>query len=630
MLVDANIGDAGQAEVWETCYMKKEGGYKMQQYFTPPFSKELLLKRKKLRRMLLEGGTDFIEKRIAILGGSTTHDIKNMLELFLLHYGIRCRFYESEYGQYWQDVMFENPQLEEFQPDLIYIHTSIRNLSCWPDLSDSDEMVEAMLAEEYEKFAVMWDQIHRVYGCPVIQNNFEYPYWRLFGNRDASDIHGRVHYVTKLNLKFAAYAQSAESFYIHDLNYLSASFGLDAWSDPFYWYMYKYALSMQAVPYLAYSVANMIKSLYGKNKKAFALDLDNTLWGGIVGDDGPENLQIGQETSEGQAYSEFQQYLKLHMQTGVILNIVSKNEKENALAGLQRPDMVLKPDDFIMIKANWLPKSQNLTELAHTLSLLPESFVFVDDNPAEREIIRQQVPGAAVPEIGDKPEAFIHAIDRMGYFEVTQLSGDDAARNGMYRQNAARSRAELSFADYGEYLRSLAMHAQIKSFSPMYYARIAQLTNKSNQFNLTTKRLTQDEIAAMAQDQSYLTLYGKLADQFGDNGVVSVVIGKIREQCLDLVLWLMSCRVLKRDMEYAMMDTLAAACKKRGIDTIYGYYYPTAKNAMVRDFYEKQGFSKVSGDEAGNTVWKLELAGGYSQKNHVIQVEGDGEDAIRS
>ncbi len=370
----------------------------------------------------------------------------------------------------------------------------------------------------------------------------------------------------------------------------------------------------------------MIKSLYGKNKKAFALDLDNTLWGGIVGDDGPENLQIGQETSEGQAYSEFQQYLKLHMQTGVILNIVSKNEKENALAGLQRPDMVLKPDDFIIIKANWLPKSQNLTELAHTLSLLPESFVFVDDNPAEREIIRQQVPGAAVPEIGDKPEAFIHAIDRMGYFEVTQLSGDDAARNGMYRQNAARSRAELSFADYGEYLRSLAMHAQIKSFSPMYYARIAQLTNKSNQFNLTTKRLTQDEITAMAQDQSYLTLYGKLADQFGDNGVVSVVIGKIREQCLDLVLWLMSCRVLKRDMEYAMMDTLAAACKKRGIDTIYGYYYPTAKNAMVRDFYEKQGFSKVSGDEAGNTVWKLELAGGYSQKNHVIQVEGDWDD----
>ena len=594
----------------------------MQQYFTPPFSGTLLSKKKKLRRKLLESGTDFLDKRIAILGGSTTHDIKDMLELFLLYYGIRCQFYESEYGQYWEDAMFENPRLEEFRPDLIYIHTTMRNISRWPALSDSAEDVAAMFAQEYGKFAGMWEQIRHVYGCPVIQNNFEYPYWRLFGNRDASDIHGRVHYVTKLNLEFAAYAQSAESFYIHDLNYLSASYGLDAWSDPFYWYMYKYALSMQAIPYLAYSVANIIKSLYGKNKKAFALDLDNTLWGGIVGDDGPENLQIGQETSEGQAYSEFQAYIKAHMQTGVILNIVSKNEKENALAGLQRPDMVLKPDDFIMIKANWLPKSQNLTDLAHTLSLLPESFVFVDDNPAEREIIRQQVPGAAVPEIGSKPEYFIHAIDRMGYFEVTQLSGDDAARTSMYRQNAARSRAELSFTDYGEYLRSLHMQAEIRSFSPMYYARIAQLTNKSNQFNLTTKRMTQEEIAAMAQDQAYLTLYGKLADKFGDNGVVSVVIGKIRDHCLDLVLWLMSCRVLKRDMEYAMMDTLAEACHKRAISTIFGYYYPTAKNGMVRDFYEKQGFSKVSEDEAGNTVWKLELADGYSRKNHVIQING--------
>lgn len=592
----------------------------MQQYFIPPFSSELLSKRKKLRRKLLENGTDFLDKRIAILGGSTTHDVKDMLELFLLHYGIRCQFYESEYGQYWQDVMFENPQLEEFKPDLIYVHTSVRNISCWPNLTDNAETVEAMISEEYEKFAGMWEQIHNVYGCPVIQNNFEYPYWRLLGNRDASDIHGRVHFVTKLNLKFAAYAQSAEGFYIHDLNYLSASFGLDAWSDPFYWYMYKYALSMKAIPYLAYSVANMIKSLYGKNKKAFALDLDNTLWGGIVGDDGAENLQIGQETSVGQAYGEFQQYIKAHMQIGVILNIVSKNEKENALAGLQRPDMVLKPDDFIMIKANWLPKSQNLMDLAHTLSLLPESFVFVDDNPAEREIIRQQIPGAAVPEIGDRPEAFIHAIDRMGYFEVTQLSGDDVARNSMYRQNAARSRAELSFADYGEYLRSLAMQAEIRGFSPMYYARIAQLTNKSNQFNLTTKRMTQEEIAAMAQDQAHITLYGKLADKFGDNGVVSVVIGEIREKCLDIILWLMSCRVLKRDMEYAMMDTLAVECQKCGIDTIYGYYFPTAKNRMVKDFYQKQGFSKVSEDKAGNMVWKLELSDNYSKKNHTIQV----------
>ena len=252
----------------------------------------------------------------------------------------------------------------------------------------------------------------------------------------------------------------------------------------------------------------------------------------------------------------------------MLFRSVSKNEAENAMAGLRRPDMTLTPDDFIMVKANWEPKSQNLMDIAHTLSLLPESFVFVDDNPAEREIVRQQTPRAAVPEIGEKPEQYIQAIDKMGYFEVTDLSSDDAARTEMYRQNAARSRAETSFADYGEYLRSLEMRAEIRAFEPLYFSRIAQLTNKSNQFNLTTRRFTQAEIEAMAADGKYITLYGKLADKFGDNGVVSVVAGEKTEGRLDIILWLMSCRVLKRDMEFAMMDVLAEQCREQGIDEI--------------------------------------------------------------
>ncbi len=592
----------------------------LENLFTPPFSGELLAKRKKIRRLLLENGADFMDKRIAVLGGSTTHDITAALELFLLRHGIRCTFYESEYAQYWQDAMFPNPELEAFHPDVIFVHTSNRNISRWPEMANSPEAVEEMLEEEYGKFAAMWDRLSQTYACPIIQNNFEYPYWRLLGNRDASDIHGRVNYVTRLNLKFAGYAQGSKNFYLNDINYLSAAFGLEQWSDPFFWHMYKYALSLPAIPYLAQSVANIVKSLYGKNKKAFALDLDNTLWGGVVGDDGPENLQVGQETSMGQAYSEFQAYLKAHKQLGVILNVVSKNEPENAMAGLKRPDMTLTPEDFIMVKANWEPKSQNLMDIAHTLSLLPESFVFVDDNPAEREIVRRQVPNATVPEMGERPERYIQAIDRMGYFEVTGLSSDDAARTEMYRQNAARSRAETLFSDYGDYLRSLEMRAEIQSFAPMYFSRIAQLTNKSNQFNLTTRRFTQAEIEAMAADKKYITLYGKLSDKFGDNGVVSVVAGEIKEGRLDIILWLMSCRVLKRDMEFAMMDVLAERCRTRGIKEIRGYYFPTAKNGMVRDFYQKQGFDKILEDEAGNTVWRLET-GGYEKKNNVITID---------
>jgi FkbH-like protein len=290
------------------------------------------------------------------------------------------------------------------------------------------------------------------------------------------------------------------------------------------------------------------------------------------------------------------------------------------MAGLNRPDMTLTPDDFIMIKANWEPKSQNIADIAHTLSLGADSFVFADDNPAEREIVRQHLPGTAVPDIGDRPEYYIRAIDRMGYFEVTSVSADDAERNRMYKQNAERSRAETSFSDYGDYLRSLEMKAEIRGFVPMYISRISQLTNKSNQFNLTTRRYTQEDITAFAEDDNYITLYGKLTDKFGDNGVVSVVIAKQNGSCADITLWLMSCRVLKRNMEHAMLDELVRLSEERGISVLKGYYFPTAKNAMVKDFYKTMGFEKLSEDENGSTEWQFVIPGNYTNKQDVIEV----------
>lgn len=591
----------------------------IEHYFIPSFSEQLLLKRKKIKRQLLEQQMDWLDVRVAILGGSTTHDIKDVLELFLLHYGIQVEFYESGYNQYWQDVMLENEELLNFKPDIIYIHTSNRNIVGYPRLSDSKEAVDKMLLTMYKHFSDMWERIEKKYGCIVIQNNFEYPYWRLQGNREATDYHGTVNFITRLNLMFAEYAQEHEHFFINDINYLSARYGLEKWLDPFCWYMYKYCLSMQAIPILAHSVASIIKSLYGKNKKAFALDLDNTLWGGIVGDDGSENLKIGRETPTGEIYTEFQEYLKLHRQLGVILNVISKNENENALMGLNHPDMTLKPDDFVIVKANWEPKSKNLLDIAHSLSLTPDSFVFVDDNPAEREIIRQQVKNATVPEIGDNPKDFIGILDKMGYFEATIVSSDDVSREKMYHDNAKRAKAELAFSDYNEYLLSLEMRAEIGAFIPVYYSRIAQLSNKSNQFNLTTRRYTQAEIEAIAADDSYITLYGKLFDKFGDNGVVSVVIGHRRGEIVDIDLWIMSCRVLKRNMECAMIDKLVDECRKQGIKKLIGYYYPTAKNSMVKDLYGMLGFDKADEDKIGNSKWELTVEG-YELRNHVIDL----------
>ena len=301
------------------------------------------------------------------------------------------------------------------------------------------------------------------------------------------------------------------------------------------------------------------------------------------------------------------------------MTVCSKNDHENAIAGLNHPEGALRPDDFVIIKANWENKDRNIAETAAELNILPDSIVFADDNPAEREIVRTQIKGAAIPDM-DGVENYITTIDRSGFFEVTTFSEDDLKRNEMYKKNALRAAEMASFGDYNDYLKSLEMHAVIDDFIPVYLARITQLTNKSNQFNLTTKRFTTAEMEQVFADDSYIRLYGRLADKFGDNGIVSVVIGKVNGDTLDIDLWLMSCRVLKRDMEYAMLDNLCDRAKQRGLKTVKGYYYPTAKNKMVKELYGDFGFTKVSEDADGNTVWELSLSG-YEPKNKYITVE---------
>lgn len=584
-----------------------------------PFDPALIIsKRKQLRRLLLADGTPRIQKRIAVLGGSTTSDIVKTLELFLLDAGIEPEFYESEYGQYYEDAMFPGEKLLAFRPDLVWIHTSNRNVTAYPEAADPAEEVEGKLRRELEKFQSVWESVREKFHCPIIQNNFEMPLYRLFGNRDAWDVHGGTCFLSRLNEGFASYAREHEDFYLNDLNYVSADYGLREWSNPLYWNMYKYAMCFEAIPAFAFNVARIVKSLFGKNKKVLALDLDNTLWGGVVGDDGVEGIEVGQETGVSQSFFEFQSYCKRLRSLGILLTVCSKNDPENALAGLNHPEGALRPGDFTLIKANWENKDRNILETAAELSLLPDSIVFADDNPAEREIVRCQVPGAAVPPM-EGVENYIATLDRGGYFEVTAFSEDDLKRNEMYQKNAARAAEMASFADYGEYLKSLDMRAVIDDFLPVYLARITQLTNKSNQFNLTTRRYTQAEMESVFQDPDTIRLYGKLADKFGDNGVVSVVVGRKQGETLDLELWLMSCRVLKRDLELAMLDRLIQRCREAGLRTVTGHYYPTRKNGMVRDFFGILGFEKIREDEEGNTDWRLDVEA-YEEKRPPIRV----------
>ena len=575
----------------------------------------LLQKKRSLRRELLQR-QGLVEKKVAILSGSTIGEIKNMLELFLLNEGIKPEFYVGGYGLFYENLVFDDGSLAAFAPDFLYIHTSRKNIKEMPLPSDSDEAVQAKLDAEWARFEAAFEAAKKL-GCSVIVNNFDLPTHRLMGNRDAVDPRGGIHFINELNARIATYVAKNEGFYLNDLAYLACRFGLDNWFSESEWYLYKYAVSMQYIPELCHNISLIIKSLLGKNKKGLVLDLDNTLWGGVIGEVGAEGVELSTETPAGMAYSEFQQYLRQLEDLGILLNVASKNEESIALTGFERDDSPLKRKDFLCFKANWEPKSENIAKIAQEINILPESLVFVDDNPAEREIVRQQLPAVTIASF-DSPEGMIAALDRAGYFEITALSADDAKRNEMYRQNLQRAAAQQSFGSYEDYLRSLEMTAELGAFDQPHAERITQLINKTNQFNLTTRRYTAQEVEALLSNPDAVTLYGRLIDKFGDNGLVSAMIGTVEGECCTVDLWIMSCRVFKRNLEQTMMDEFVCRCAARGVKTIVGRYLPTAKNLLVKEIYGTMGFEKVSEDEQ-QTVFELDVAA-YRPQNNIVTV----------
>jgi len=371
---------------------------------------------------------------------------------------------------------------------------------------------------------------------------------------------------------------------------------------------------------LAHHVAALVRSIFGRTRKCLVLDLDNTLWGGVIGDDGLDGIQIGRETPVAEAYTAFQKYCLSLQRRGILLAVCSKNDEEIAKQGFEHPDSVLKLEHFSAFKANWEPKHENILAIAKELNLGVDSFVFADDNPAERAIVSAQLPSVAVPEIGNDVTRYAAIIQAGRYFESTSMSPEDLSRAALYQSNAARTQMEATFSTYGEYLASLEMTAEIGRFNSLYLDRITQLINKTNQFNLTTRRYTLAQIEAISQDENFLGLYGRLSDRFGDNGLISIVLGCRERDVLHLDLWLMSCRVLKRDMELAMLDAVVEQAAALGIRQLRGHYIPTSKNAMVAEHYRKLGFEHVATDpESGASVWSLNLSG-YSPRNRHIKV----------
>ena len=474
------------------------------------------------------------------------------------------------------------------------------------------------MRQELGRFEVIWEKIETKLGALVIQNNFDLPPLRPLGNLEGAAAYGRVSFLMRLNAEFANHARTHSRFLIHDIQYLSAQLGLNNWFETTYWYSFHSAISPAATVVLAQSLAAMVKSVFGRSKKCLVLDLDNTLWGGVIGDDGMEGLLLGRDNAAGEAFQDFQHYVKQLQRRGILLAVCSKNDTEIATQGFSHPDSVLRLEDFSAFKANWNPKPDNIREIAFELNIGLDSFVFVDDNPAERALVAAQLPEVSVPDIGSDVTRFAQALERERYFEVNQVEKEDLSRGSYYGANVQRNVSQGKFEDYCEFLDSLEMVAEIAPFAPLYLERITQLINKTNQFNLTTRRCTSAEVQAMAKDPQCLTLYGRLSDRFGDNGLVSVLAGHKAGATLEIDVWLMSCRVLKREMELAMFDALVEQCQARGICKILGVYIPTRKNGMVSGLYNELGFTNIEKAEDGRQVWEYDVPPDYEQKSSHI------------
>jgi FkbH-like protein len=578
---------------------------------------EILQKRKRFCRELASA-RDLQLVRVAFLGGSTTNEVVDLLEVLLLADGFKPTFYQSEYNKYYEDAVHEPEKLREFRPDVAYIHTHWVNIQQFPTPGCTEAEFQGLLRGETTRFHAVWNSLHETVGCQVIQNNFDHPALGVLGNLDAVDCGGRTRFVYELNLAFAKAASQNRKLLLQDLNTLAARIGHAHWFDWPRWYSYKILTTPEGSLAIARSLAAMIGAMLGRAKKCLILDLDNTLWGGVIGDDGLDRIQIGSETAVAEAHTSFQRYCLSLRHRGVLLAVCSKNNPDIARSGFSHPDSVLKLEDFASFKANWEPKHENILAIAQELNLGLDSFVFVDDNPAERNLVSAQLPSVTVPDVGAEVALYPSILQAGHYFETVGLSAEDLVRADSYTANAERAVMQSKFANYGEYLDSLQMVAEIDVFKPVYIERITQLINKTNQFNLTTRRYTHAEIEEISLRGNYLALYGKLADTFGDNGLISVIIGCLGDRALHLDLWIMSCRVLKRDMELAMLDVLVERARAMGAERLVGTYTRTAKNAMVEEHYKTLGFALESKAEDGSkSCWSLPILSYAPRAKHI-------------
>jgi len=540
-------------------------------------------------------------KRLAILGGATTHFIAPLIRLFALRRGVALALYESDFGLYEQEIWSTSPALLEFAPDVIHLHVGSRNLPFPAYAENPDRLV----ADQTRRFLELYRAASERFGCALIVDNFETERARPYGALHAVSPGSRNSMIRSLNEALAR--ALPRQVYLNDVEQLSAALGKARWFDPRLWNETKTAVSFECQPYYADRLAASLGALFGKSKKCLVLDLDNTLWGGVIGDDGLGGIHLGAGQPDGEAFQDFQRYAKALKDRGVLLAVASKNEPENALAAFrEHADMILREADISCFEIGWEPKDQSLIRIAERLNIGLDALVFFDDNPAERQLVRASLPAVTVIEVPPDPSLYVQALDGENLFDTLSLTEEDQLRTALIQTNQARESLEAKASSYDDFLRQLEMRAFIEPVSELNLARVTQLINKTNQFNLTTRRMTEAEVRVLVGNPEAYTSTIRLDDRFGSNGLISVVIGRVKGETLTVDNWLMSCRVLKRGVEALELERMLAFCKSRGLRDIVGRYLPTAKNKLVQGHYAELGFKEIPG-EPGGTTWQLDV-----------------------
>lgn len=565
----------------------------------------------KLKKNLKNDFSGLKTIKVAILGDTSTQFLSQALKGLGYDLGFELILWEADFNQIDIQIFDPSSELYQFNPEIVIIFKSSHKLLDKYNKMKPDQH-SLLASNELELVDNMYRSLASSPNLKVIYYNYTEIDDSIFGNYANKIESSFLFQLRKLNYELMLMASKNLNFYLCDISTIQNQIGRLTFFQPSVYMNTEMVLSIEVLPRIAYKTFDLINSLNGLLKKCVIIDLDNTTWGGIIGDDGIENIQIG-NLGIGKAFTEFQYWIKKLKNRGIIVAVCSKNTEHKAKEPFEKhPDMVLQLEDISVFIANWENKADNIRQIQRILNISFDSMVFLDDNPFERNIVRENIPDICVPELPEDPAEYLEYLYSLNLFETNTFSNEDKERTKLYQIEAQRAETYKKYTNEDDFLRSLNMVSSIESFNKFNVPRVAQLSQRSNQFNLRTVRYTDFEIEKISSSHDYFTFAFTLKDKFGDNGLICVVILRIEnEQTLFIENWFMSCRVLKRGMESFVLNNLVEYGMEKGFYFLRGEYIPTNKNQLVKNHYSSLGFNKNA------SFWELNLQTFEPIANHI-------------